>query len=86
MTPEQRRGRALRVSAMMEDGDLKSAFDDVEADLTAEWQRCFDAVERENLWRAQNVLRMIRTKLTQFGSLGTSDITELRRLGINRAA
>lgn len=86
MTPEERRARALRVSAMMEDGDLKSAFDAVEADLTAEWQRCFDPAERENLWRAQNAVRMIRQKLTAFGSLGTSDITELRRQGISRAA
>lgn len=52
MSPEERRGRGFRVQAMMQDGEINSAFDDVRADFIEEWERTHDAAERDNLWRA----------------------------------
>lgn len=66
MTVEQRQSRGFRVRAMLEDGELGAAFDDVKADLIAEWERCFDAGEREALWRAVNTLNLVRGRLASF--------------------
>jgi len=68
MTPEARRARAFRVTAMLEDGELGAAFDEVKADLIAEWERTFDPAEREALWRAVNSLSLVRARLASFMS------------------
>lgn len=72
MTPEERRARAFRVQALMEDGDLNAAFDSVKADMMAEWERTHDASERENLWRAVNTLNLVRARLASMMS-GAND-------------
>lgn len=68
MSPEERRARAFRVQAMMEDGEISSAFDDIEAEFTEEWKRTSDPAQRENLWHAVNVLSLVRQRMANYAS------------------
>ena len=76
MTPEERARRAVAVRALLEDRNVRDAFAAVEADLTAEWRRAQTVDERENVWRALNVMDRLRTWLQ---SAASHDLTALRR-------
>jgi hypothetical protein len=77
MTPDQRAMRAVAVRALLEDQNVRDAFASIEADLTDEWRRCRDAAERENLWRAVNVMERLKTWLH---SAASGDLAALRRV------
>jgi len=77
MNAEERAARAVAIRALLDDPNVKTAFAQVEADLTGEWRRCFDAAERENLWRALNVMDRLQTWLRSGAS---ADLTALRRV------
>ena len=68
MSPEERRARAFRVQAMMEDGEINTAFNDIEQEFMDEWKRCHTAEERENLWRAVKVVSLVRQRLANYAS------------------
>jgi hypothetical protein len=76
MTPEQRRAQAVAVRALLEDPNVQDAFATIEGDLVAEWKRTFDPAERENLWRAINVIDRLKAWMT---SSASHDLTALRR-------
>ena len=76
MTPEQRARRAAAVKALIDDPNVRDAFAAVEADLVTEWKRCFDAHERDNLWRAVNVVERLQAWLR---SAASHDLAALRR-------
>lgn len=76
MTPEERNARAIRVRALMDDADIKAAFDSIEADLIAEWKSAREQHERENCWHALRVMERLQVWLQ---SAATSDLTALRR-------
>lgn len=76
MTPAERAGRAIAVKALLEDPNIKDAFAQIESDLIAEWRKTFDANERENLWRAVNVMDRLKTWML---SAASHDLTALRR-------
>jgi hypothetical protein len=76
MTPEQRARRAAAVKALLDDPNVREAFAAIEADLVAEWKRCFDAQERDNLWRAVNVMARLQAWLR---SAASHDLAALRR-------
>jgi hypothetical protein len=76
MTPEARAARALAVRALLDDPHVKDALAAIEADLVAEWKRSFDDRERENLWRAVNIMERLKTWLL---SAASHDLTALRR-------
>lgn len=76
MTPEQRALRAVAVRALLEDPNIKDALSAIEADLIAEWRKCFDAGERENLWRAVQIMDRLKTWML---SAASHDLTALRR-------
>lgn len=76
MTPEERVARAISVRALLDDQNVKDAFAQIEADLVDEWKRCFDAAERDNLWRALNIMDRLKTWLV---SAASHDIAALRR-------
>jgi len=76
MSQEERAARAVAIRALIDDPNVKAAFVQIEADLTDEWRRCFDAAERENLWRALNVMDRLQTWLRSGAS---ADLTALRR-------
>lgn len=76
MTPEQRALRAVAVRALLDDQNVKDAFASIEQDLTDEWKRTFDTVERDNLWRAINVMERLKSWLI---SAASHDLTALKR-------
>jgi hypothetical protein len=77
MSPEERAARAVAIRALLDDPNVRAAFAQVEADLTGEWRRCFDACERENLWRALNVMDRLQTWLRSGAS---ADLVAMRRV------
>ena len=77
MSAEERAARAAAIRALLDDPNVKAGFAQIEADLTGEWRRCFDAAERENLWRAMNVMDRLQTWLRSGAS---ADLTALRRV------
>ena len=76
MTPEERARRAVAVRALLDDRNVRDAFAAVEADLTAEWRRAQTVDERENVWRALNVMDRLKTWLQ---SAASHDLVALRR-------
>ena len=76
MTAEQRARRAVAVKALLDDPHVRDAFAAIEADLVSEWKRTFDAQERDNLWRAVNIMERLQAWLR---SAASHDLTALRR-------
>ncbi len=68
--------RSVAIKALLDDPNVQDAFKAIEADLTAEWRNCFEPHERENLWRAVNIMDRLQTWLR---SNATHDLTALRR-------
>ena len=68
--------RAAAVRALLDDEQVRHAFAAIEADLTAEWRRAHSAEERENIWRAVNLIDRLKTWLH---SAASHDLTALRR-------
>ena len=76
LTAEARGRRAAAVRALLDDSHVREAFAAIEADLTAEWKRARTVEERENLWRAVDLIERLRTWLQ---SAASHDLTALRR-------
>ena len=76
MTPQERARRAAAVKALLDDANVRDAFAAIEADLVGEWKRSFDAQERDNLWRAVQVMERLQAWLR---SAASHDLTALRR-------
>lgn len=83
MTPAERAGRAARYAALMEDGELGEAFDKIERDFSEAWKTTFDATERDNLWRAVQVVKKVREHFTiaiSDGRVANHRIAEIKRV------
>ena len=76
-TPEQRAARAAAIRALLDDANVKAAFAQVEQDLVDAWRRCHDPAERENLWRAVQVMERM---LCWLRSAASADLTAVRRV------
>ena len=76
MTREERAIRAARVRVLLADRDVQTAWAEIEADLTREWRSSRTPEERENIWRAINIMDRLKTYLTSYAS---DDLTALRR-------
>jgi hypothetical protein len=72
----ERAGRAIAVRALLEDPNIKDALASIEDDLVAEWRKTFDAQERDNLWRAVQIMDRLKTWML---SAASHDLTALRR-------
>ncbi len=77
MTPEERAARAIAIRAMLDDPTVKDAWASIEAELVTEWRRTFDAAERENIWRAINIMDRLQAWMR---SAASADLTALRRV------
>jgi hypothetical protein len=66
----------VEVRALLDNPNVREAFAAIEADLTAEWRRARAMDERENLWRAIDVMERLKTWLH---SAASHDLTALRR-------
>ena len=73
---EERARRAVAVRALLDDPNVQDAFASIEADLTAEWKRARTTEERENVWRAVNVIERLQAWMR---SAASHDLTTLRR-------
>ena len=73
---EERARRAVAVKALLDDPNVQDAFASVEADLIGEWKRARTADERENIWRAVNIMERLQAWLR---SAASHDLTALRR-------
>ncbi len=76
MTAEERARRAVGVKALLDDPNVRDAFAAIEADLVGEWKRSFDAQERDNLWRAVNIVERLQAWLR---SAASHDLAALKR-------
>jgi hypothetical protein len=76
MTREERAVRAARVRVLLADRDVQTAWAEIEADLTREWRLSRSPEERENIWRAVNIMDRLQVYLTSYAS---DDLTSLRR-------
>ena len=66
MTPEQRRARAYAAQALVNDPTLQNAWNEIEAELTADWGNCLFFWRRERLWIELRTVRKLRQKLASF--------------------
>jgi hypothetical protein len=73
--------RAIACKNLLADPVIQSAFAEIEVDLTEEWKRCHTAEERENLWRAVNIMERLKVWLQ---SAASHDLTALRRANVTR--
>ena len=65
----------------MEDGEIRSAFSDIEQEFIEEWKRCHVTEERENLWRAIKVVSLVRGRLANYASAASDgSMSAIRRL------
>lgn len=69
MTPEDVRARAYAAKALLDDATIKQGWDALEADLRAEWERCWLPRKRDRIWTELRVLKGLRAKLTHFAGL-----------------
>lgn len=76
MSPEERVARAIRVKALLDDPDIKAALATIEAEMTEEWKKTHDAAERDNLWRAVNVMHRLEAWMR---SAASHDLSALKR-------
>lgn len=74
MNQQERRARAYAAQALIADPTLQSGWDELEADLIAEWAkptgyddpRAQD--KRESIWRELQGLRKLRQRLASFAA------------------
>lgn len=87
MTLEQRKARAIAVRGLLDDPNIQMAFAEIRRDLTAEWRRSFTVDERENVWRAVNIMDRLEAWLRAKASdgLSSAELTALRRAGSHHA-
>ena len=76
MNREERAVRAARVRVLLADRDVQTAWGEIEADLTREWRSSRTLEERENIWRAVNIMDRLKVYLTSYAS---EDLSALRR-------
>jgi hypothetical protein len=63
--------------------DIQDGLDSIEREFADEWARTFDAGERDNLWRAVQVVRKLKShfgEIVSSGAVATHQLSELRRL------
>lgn len=63
--------------------DIQDGLDTIERAYADEWARTFDAGERDNLWRAVQVVRKLKGhfgEIVSSGAVASHQLTELKRL------
>jgi hypothetical protein len=64
--------------------DIQDGLDAIEREYADEWARTFASDERDNLWRAVQVVRKLKShfgEIVSNGALATHQLAELKRLG-----
>ncbi len=63
--------------------DIRAGLDEIERTYADEWARSFDPAERDNLWRAVQVVRKLKAhfgEIVSSGTVSSHQLTEIRRL------
>lgn len=68
MTPEQRRARGIGTKVLIDDPNVKEAFEVIEADIMAEWGRSWWPVKQRRLWHDLQAVRRLRQTLASFAA------------------
>jgi hypothetical protein len=58
--------RARRIAALLDDQDVREAFETIERDILAEWRSAIDAEKREACWHDMGALMRLRARLKGF--------------------
>lgn len=70
--------RAYRVQTLLENDDIKQAFEDVKAGFIDEWTRTHDSAQRDNLWRAVHIVGKVQEVLASY-AMASHPMTDLKR-------
>lgn len=68
MNKEERASRAIRLREIMEDGDLKAAFQSVIDTHTEKWIAAECANERNDLWHIVKAVRLVQQEIATLSS------------------
>ena len=68
MTPEQRRARGIGTKVLIDDPNVKDAFEVIEADIMAEWGLSWWPVKQRRLWHDLQAVRRLRQTLASFAA------------------
>ena len=68
MTPEQRRARGIGTKVLIDDPNVKEAFEVIEADIMAQWGRSWWPVKQRRLWHDLQAVRRLRQTLASFAA------------------
>lgn len=68
VTPEQRRARGIGTKVLIDDPNVKEAFEVIEADIMAEWGRSWWPVKQRRLWHDLQAVRRLRQTLASFAA------------------
>ena len=58
--------RAQRVAALLDNQDVREAFETIERDILSEWRNAIDAAKREECWHDMSALMRLRARLKGF--------------------
>jgi len=68
VTPEQRRARGIATRILIDDPNVKEAFDQIEADVMAQWGRTVWWPKQRRLWHDLQAVRRLRQTLASFAA------------------
>lgn len=68
VTPEQRRARGIGTKVLIDDPNVKEAFEAIEADIMAQWGRSWWPVKQRRLWHDLQAVRRLRQTLATFAA------------------
>ncbi len=68
MSPEQRRARGIATRLLVDDQNVKDAFDTMEADIMAQWGRSWWPIKQKRLWHDLQAVRRLRQILASFAA------------------
>lgn len=68
MTPEQRRARGIASRILVDDPNVKDAFEQIEADIVAQWGRSWWPIKQKRLWHDLQAVRRLRQTLASFAA------------------
>ena len=58
--------RAQRVAALLDNQDVREAFETIERDILSEWRGAIDGAKREACWHDMGALMRLRARLKGF--------------------
>lgn len=73
MTPEQRRARGIAAKALLDDETIRAAFEDIDAEIVAEWRRTVWPWRQRMKWNELRGLERLRQRLASYAGQAPRD-------------